>query len=335
MKNNYLTMGMLLAIGLIGLSGCNEAMDPDAALDSDQITNSDGDSAALETAEQELFGYGCHDPDPTDNLHFARTIDGKCIGYRSYGTGHQPVILVHGWSVSGDVYDNFLTEIDTSKYRVLVPDLRGTGASDKPGTGYSLKNYQRDVMAVANHAHALRFVLVGHSMGGAIAQKIASERPARVRGLVLMSPVPASGFPLPQDAYDLFHASAYDADLQEIVFGISSVALTPADLAHLLASAATVDPVASQDSLAAWTQADFANQLWRVKMPTLVIVSDDPFLSAPILQDLVVDPIGCNAELEYFPGSGHYMLVEDAPQTADLFENFVDDLGFGWWNWCR
>ncbi|AWV91362.1 alpha/beta hydrolase [Bradymonas sediminis] len=293
------------------------------------------ESAAVQTAEQELFGHGCHDPDPSDNLHFARTTDQKCIGYRSYGTGYQTLILVHGWSVSGDVYDNFLTELDTSKYRVLVPDLRGTGASDRPATGYTLDNYQRDVLAVANHAFALRFVLVGHSMGGAIAQKIASERPGRVRGLVLMSPVPASGFPLPPDAYGLFHASANDPALQEIVFNISSVALSPADMAHLLASAASVEPVASQESLDAWTQADFADQLHRVRMPTLVMVSDDPFLTAPILQDLVVDPIGCNAELEYFPGSGHYLQVEDAPQTASIFEAFVDDLGWGRWNWCR
>jgi|GEM_PF-878265 len=335
MKNHAILMGMLLAIGIIGLNGCSEAMGPDKALEADEALSADAQSAELQTAEQELFGFGCWDSDWHDNLHFARTTDNKCIAYRSYGTGNQNVILVHGWSVSGDVYDNFLTEIDLSKYRVLVPDLRGTGESDKPASGYTLDNYQRDVLAVANHALALRFVLVGHSMGGAIAQKIASERPLRVRGLVLMSPVPASGFPLPQDAYDLFHASAYDAALQEIVFGISSVALTPADLAHLLASAATVAPVASQESLDAWTQADFADQLWRIKMPTQVIVSDDPFLSAPILQDLVVDPIGCNAELAYFPGSGHYLQVEDAPQTAAIFDAFVDDLDWGLWNWCQ
>lgn len=325
MKNNYLAMSFLLAIGLIGLTGCNEAMGPDDK--SPQMET--------QTAEQELFGYGCDDADPNDNLHFARTIDHECIAYRSYGSGHQDVILVHGWSVTGDVYDNFLTELDTSKYRLLVPELRGTGASDTPATGYTLNNYQRDVMAVANHAHAWRFILVGHSMGGAIAQKIASERSLRVRGLVLMSPVPASGFPLPPETYGLFFDSAYDAALQEIIFNIASVALTPADLAHLLGSAATVDPVASQESLDAWTQADFADQLWRIRMPTLVIVSDDPFLGASFLQDTVVDPIGCNADLEYFPGSGHYLMVENAPQTADIFEGFVDELGLGWWNWCH
>jgi pimeloyl-ACP methyl ester carboxylesterase len=330
MKNACRTLGFLLVLSLIGLSGCSEAMAP-------------GDGPTFETSQQALRGNGngngnrCADPDRSDNVHFARTTDKKCIAYRSFGTGDQDVILVHGWSVSGAVYDNLVAELDTSQYRLLVLDLRGTGQSDKPATGYTLDNYQKDVLAVARDARVGRFILVGHSMGGAIAQKVAAARPGRIEALVLLSPVPASGFDLPPDAYGLFHASANSAFLQEIIFNISSVALTPEDLDHLLASAATVLPAAVQESLVAWTQADFADRIFKIRTPTVVIVSDDPFLTAPILQDLVVEPIGCNASLEYFPGSGHYMLVEDAPTTAAIFDDFVDNLPTGrdWGHRCR
>lgn len=325
MKTKLLkSMGLWAALALMVLSGCSEAMSPEE------------ESATYQTQDQELLGFlFCPRPARGENLRYAFTTDGKCIAYRVFGHGPQDVILVHGWSVSGDVYDNFIAQLDTNKYRVIVPDLRGTGRSDKPSTGYSLDNYQRDVMAVALDAGALRFVLVGHSMGGAIAQKIAAERPLRVKALVLMSPVPASGFPLPEEAYDLFWNSAHDPALQEIVFGLSSPDLTPQDMAHLLASAATVSPTAVQESLDAWTQADFAHKLKYIHQPVKVIVSDDPFLSAPILQDLVVDPIGCNADMSYFAGAGHYLQVEDASATADIFDDFVDQVGWGWWSWCN
>jgi pimeloyl-ACP methyl ester carboxylesterase len=309
------TMGLLVVLALVGLIGCQEAMAP-----------SDG-GTTTETTQQGLSGNA----GPTSGVHYADTTDGEQIAYRVVGSGATDIILVHGWSVSGAVYDNLVAELQSGDYRLLIPDLRGTGDSSKPSTGYTLDNYAEDVLAVARDANVGRFVLVGHSMGGAIAQKLATMRPGRIQGLVLMSPVPASGFPLPTQFYNLFYASANDPALQEMIFNISSVALDPADLQNLLASAATVAPVASQESLDAWTQADFADQIFKIRAQTLIVVSDDPFMPAPFLQQAVADPIGDNASVHYFSGAGHYVQVEMAAQTSAAIDGFISSLqpGFG------
>jgi pimeloyl-ACP methyl ester carboxylesterase len=315
MKTLVKTMGLLVVLALLGLVGCEEALAPN-----------DG-GTTTETTQQAMRGNA----GPTSGVHYARTTDGEEIAYRVVGSGSTDVILVHGWSVSGAVYDNLVNELQSSDYRLLIPDLRGTGDSSKPASGYTLDNYAKDVLAVARDARAGRFVLAGHSMGGAIAQKVATMRPGRIQGLVLMSPVPASGFPLPPSFYNLFYASANDPALKEMIFNISSVALDPADLQNLMDSAATVTPTASQQSLDAWTQADFADRLFKIRAQTLVLVSDDPFMTPALLQQAVVDPIGSNASLEYFSGAGHYVQVEEAAQTAAAINAFVSGLqpGFG------
>src|SRR5690554_6685069 len=142
MKNHAILMGMLLAIGIIGLNGCSEAMGPDKALEADEALSADAQSAELQTAEQALFGFGCWDSDWHDNLHFARTTDNKCIAYRSYGTGNQNVILVHGWGGWGVVSIIFLTGLDCWNSAVRWPVFRGSGGRIRRAAGISRVNYK-------------------------------------------------------------------------------------------------------------------------------------------------------------------------------------------------
>lgn len=311
-------MFAMLVIASMGLVGCGEATEP----------GDGGTTPAVETAAQELRGghNGPHRPGPGPGVHTARTYDGLDISYRIVGDGWRDIVLVHGWGVSGGVYDFLVTELQSQGYRLIIPDLRGTGGSSKPASGYTIENYARDVLAVTRDARAGRFVLVGHSMGGAIAQKVAAMRPGRIEGLVLMSPVPASGFPLPPAYYQLFEASANDPGLKAFIFNISSVALEPIELNTLMASASTVSPTAVVDSLAAWTGADFADELHKIRAETLVLVSDDPFMNPTMLQQAVADPIGSNASVQYFGGAGHYVQVEKAAQTASTINAFIDGL---------
>ncbi len=132
--------------------------------------------------------------------------DGVEISYRSFGGGPTTVILVHGWMVSGAVYDDLISALGVSqedpplttrdRLRLVIPDLRGAGRSGRPEGGYTVAQYADDVLAVADAVRAESFVIVGHSMGGLIAQWIAAERPERVQGAVLLCPVPASGVQL-------------------------------------------------------------------------------------------------------------------------------------------
>ncbi|NOK15197.1 alpha/beta fold hydrolase [Corallococcus exercitus] len=248
--------------------------------------------------------------------------DGTPLHYRVLGDGPRDVVLVHGWMVSGAVWDSMLEKLDMTGLRLLVLDHRGTGQSGRPTSGYSLEQYAKDVLAVADHAKAQRFTLVGHSMGGQIAKWVASEAPARVTGLVLLNTVPASGLPLPPDAAGLFRTSAGDREKQKTILGLACKQLSPESLEALLKDSGDVSKDAIEQCFDSWTAGGFAHRLAAITAPTLVVATDDPFLPPVFLKQAVVGLIQ-NARLTHLPGPGHYPQVERPAETAALLSAFL------------
>ena len=92
--------------------------------------------------------------------------------------------------------------------RAFAVDSEGL-ATDRADR-YEPEDHAADVAAVLDRVG--RATLVGHSMGGAIAQLVAASQPQRIDKLILLNPVPAGGMPLPEDAMALFSASAGDRE---------------------------------------------------------------------------------------------------------------------------
>ena len=99
------------------------------------------------------------------------------------------------------------TQLAAAGFRVIVPDLRGAGASTTQHGDFSLERYVDDLLAVLDALQVTKCAVVGHSMGGQIASLLAITDPERVTKQVLVSPVPASGLPLPEDALGLFRSA--------------------------------------------------------------------------------------------------------------------------------
>ncbi|MGM0557939.1 MAG: alpha/beta fold hydrolase [Myxococcota bacterium] len=249
------------------------------------------------------------------------TNDGLDISYRVIGDGAQDLVLVHGWMVSGAVYDDLIEQLDQKKYRLIVPDLRGAGQSSKAADSYRIEDYIGDVVAAADDADAETFGLVGHSMGGQVAQMLAATYPERVERLVLISPVPASGISLPDEMDQLFFNSGENRASQDAILGMACLDLDEARKDDMLDDAGVIPTACIEQSYRAWTEGGFSGQLVDITAETLVIASDDPFLPVEFLQEAVVGPIA-NAELVHVEGAGHYIQVERAEETADLLDEF-------------
>jgi pimeloyl-ACP methyl ester carboxylesterase len=112
-------------------------------------------------------------------------IDGSNLRYVDAGVG-SPVIFLHGFAASIYSWRKTLAPVESAGFRVIALDLRGFGSSDKPAQGYGNAEYARLVVALMDSLHLPDAVLVGHSMGGAIAAEVAIAYPERVRGLVLI-----------------------------------------------------------------------------------------------------------------------------------------------------
>ncbi len=104
------------------------------------------------------------------------------------GAGGAPLLLVHGWTGSKEDFIDWMEPLADTGHHVVAPDHRGHGESHKPEDEdrYSLDILAADMLGVADAYGWDRFVLLGHSMGGMVAQKIALGHAARLRGLILM-----------------------------------------------------------------------------------------------------------------------------------------------------
>ncbi|MBK6668985.1 MAG: alpha/beta hydrolase [Actinobacteria bacterium] len=104
------------------------------------------------------------------------------------GAGGEPLLLVHGFTGSKEDFGDEMERLAARGFHVVAPDLRGHGSSDQPGdeADYSLAVFADDMWALADAVGWDRFHLLGHSMGGMIAQVMVLARPDRVHRLVLM-----------------------------------------------------------------------------------------------------------------------------------------------------
>jgi pimeloyl-ACP methyl ester carboxylesterase len=119
-----------------------------------------------------------------------RTVDGTRLRLIDSGTG-TPVVFIHGIGASLYGWRYQLAPLVAAGYRVVTFDNRGFGFSDKPAHGYHNAEYAHLVVSLLDSLGIASAVLVGHSMGGAIAAEVALVHPDRVRGLVLID---AAGF---------------------------------------------------------------------------------------------------------------------------------------------
>jgi len=114
-----------------------------------------------------------------------RTVDGTRLRLIDTGNG-TPVVFIHGFGASIYGWRYQLPPTVTAGYRVVAFDNRGFGFSDKPAHGYTNAAYAHLVVSLLDSLGIASAVLVGHSMGGAIAAEVALTYPDRVRGLVLI-----------------------------------------------------------------------------------------------------------------------------------------------------
>lgn len=126
-----------------------------------------------------------HGPGDEPHMDFISS-DGVRLHYELHGSEGEPLVLVHGFT--GDITDwqHQIPEFSRT-HRLLVADNRGHGHSDAPADASSItiERMADDIEALASHVGFERYHLLGHSMGGAIAQEIALRSPAKLLSLIL------------------------------------------------------------------------------------------------------------------------------------------------------
>ncbi|HEX8414287.1 MAG TPA: alpha/beta hydrolase [Sphingomicrobium sp.] len=123
-------------------------------------------------------------------MPYAKSSDRTKLYYKDWGTG-DPVVLLHGWPLTGDTFDDAAVALVEAGRRCIIPDRRGFGRSDQPWDGYDYDTLADDVVSILEHAGIHETVaLVGFSMGGGeVARFLTRQGPQRVSKAVLISSV--------------------------------------------------------------------------------------------------------------------------------------------------
>ncbi len=123
------------------------------------------------------------------------THKGRRIAYREYGSGDQPLVLVHGLLCDSRMYDKLAPALAERGHRVITIDVLGHGESDQPHdmTAYSMTQFGGDVLGLLDHLGLQHAIIGGTSLGANTALEVAVAAPHRVRALVLEMPVLENG----------------------------------------------------------------------------------------------------------------------------------------------
>lgn len=231
------------------------------------------------------------------------------------GTKSPTLVFLHYWGGSSRTWRPVMEDLSDTN-RCVAIDFRGWGKSSKEAIDYDLATLAADVVSVVGDLSLTEFILVGHSMGGKVAQLVAAERPRGLKGLILIAPAPPTPLGVPQEQRQGMIASYQAREGAEMAIGIlSALPLSDAHREQVIEDTLGGSPEAKR----AWPEQgmteDISEKVSKIAVPVCIIVgSADNIESEASLRAGFGKAIP-SARFVVLPGVGHLAPLE-AP--ADL-----------------
>ncbi|MDP9110899.1 MAG: alpha/beta hydrolase [Candidatus Eremiobacteraeota bacterium] len=239
------------------------------------------------------------------------------------GSGSRHILFAHGWISSRRMWYDVVERLDSGAYTVHLLDFRGCGLSDRPNVGHDLEGYASDVSAALAAIDAPA-TLVGHSMGGKLAQLIASRRPANLSRLVLIAPGSSKAGRL-SEKHRRLALDAYGSRKRIEEFVRAAMALDPpgVSMQRIVDDALT----AQYEHWIGWYDCgralDFSDRVAYIAVPTLVIAGGrDPIAPSPRVRAEVAQAIP-GALFVRLRDAGHNLPVETPAEIAAAITRFA------------
>ncbi|MGB5972145.1 MAG: alpha/beta hydrolase [Nodosilinea sp.] len=243
--------------------------------------------------------------------------------YIDQGIGAPTLVFLHYFSGAAASWQWVIEELQ-SEFRCVALDLPGFGRQ-MPLPKPSLATYSTFVLEALAALEIKQFVLIGHSMGGKVALRVASSSPAQsLQQVVLVAPSPPTKEPMPEDERQRLLQNHPSRDSAATT--VDSAAYQP--LPEPQRSTAIQTHVEAASSAWRWWLLEgmnhsIADRLDDVTCPVTVIASeDDPVISLDTIQQDVLGQIP-QAQLVKLKGLGHLMPLEDSGAIAEILRQIA------------
>lgn len=252
-------------------------------------------------------------------------LEGTWVRYNVIGGG-PPVLLVHGWLSSSRIWEQLAARL-AQRFTVYTLDLTGFGESDKPLSGYGVRNGSRLLYAFCAHFGLTRTSVVAHDLGGDMAVKLVADHPDVVGRLVLVAtPADDDQIDLPTPLWlatlpvigPIFYALGRRARPVRRLWVRPFVA-DPSDLTEgVIEDAGRSTPAATANTLAIArreiSRGRLARQARIIKIPLLVIAGEEDQIVDPQAVDVWAESVD-RADVCLLDACGHLPMIE---RTAEF-----------------
>lgn len=251
-------------------------------------------------------------------------VNGIDLYVEQRGTGKPTLVFLHYWGGSSRTWAHVVDRL-APDFQTIAIDQRGWGRSSAPDSGYALADLAADVEAFIATLGVDSYILVGHSMGGKVAQLLAARGLPGLIGLALIAPAPPTPMALPLEVRQgMVHAY----DTRESILDTVAQVLAPDGL-----SATDLETVVA-DSLAgaaparnAWplstSQEDISALVPAIDIPVLVISGQHDRVDPPeVLRRELLARLP-NAQMQELVGVGHLSPLEAPERVADRLRTFA------------
>jgi pimeloyl-ACP methyl ester carboxylesterase len=290
---------------LVGLTACGSHPPPPAG------------SAAPAAAPPAAAATPGTPADPGEGPRLTLSPDNVHIEYHLYGHGDPAVVLVHGWAADANYWNAQLPLLKAS-YTVVAVNLAGHGASASNRSDWSIANYAQDVVAVARDIPNRQLILVGHSMGAAVALMATPLLGTRVIGVIAVEALRSVGeAPLAKREIEQ-RVAPFSADFIGETRKLVTTSLFAKDGNAALAQKIAYDmalepPAVAIPSLRALLGTDLSTVLPAIHVPVYAINSDLLPTDGARIRKSIPD-----FTLDVLPHSGHFLMMEDPARFNPL-----------------
>ncbi|WEK02308.1 MAG: alpha/beta hydrolase [Candidatus Sphingomonas phytovorans] len=244
------------------------------------------------------------------------------------GQGVSHLLVIHGWFSDHRLFDDLVAELDPGHFTTARFDIRGYGRSRDIEGRFDLDEVADDAMAIADELGWPRFSIVGHSMGGKVAQKLAIAHPGRVASVAAVTPVPATPLGLDDDTRAFFARAAEEDEVAQAI--VAQSVGSSRDATWVAGLVRQTRQTARHEAFARYANSFIDDDLSAgadiLSAPLLILFGaedrgvDHAFLD-PLYRALYRD-----ARIEVIPETGHYPMVDDPAALARRLAAFFESL---------